>query len=61
MSTPTRRHDGSAALLTGRAAAVALAAILTASFMELLDATIVSVAAPRSPGTSAPARPRSSG
>ncbi|MBB6550281.1 MFS transporter [Nonomuraea rubra] len=46
MSTPTRRHDGSAALLTGRAAAVALAAILTASFMELLDATIVSVAAP---------------
>jgi MFS family permease len=34
------------ALLTGRTAAVVLAAILTASFMELLDATIVSVAAP---------------
>jgi EmrB/QacA subfamily drug resistance transporter len=49
MSTPTRSHSGRAApaaLLTGRTAAVVLAAILTASFMELLDATIVSVAAP---------------
>ncbi|MFD0474317.1 MFS transporter [Nonomuraea thailandensis] len=49
MSAPTRRHGGRAApeaLLTGRTAAVVLAAILTASFMELLDATIVSVAAP---------------
>ncbi|MFI7644344.1 MFS transporter [Nonomuraea sp. NPDC049400] len=49
MTTPTRRHSGGAApvpLLSGRKAAVVLAAILTASFMELLDATIVSVAAP---------------
>ncbi|WP_049558359.1 MFS transporter [Nonomuraea sp. SBT364] len=35
-----------AALLSGRPAVLVLAAILTASFMELLDATIVSVALP---------------
>ncbi|MEV4220729.1 MFS transporter [Nonomuraea sp. NPDC049725] len=34
------------ALLTGRPAVLVLAAVLTASFMELLDATIVSVALP---------------
>ncbi|MGW5688505.1 MFS transporter [Nonomuraea sp. NPDC003754] len=49
MTTPTRRHGDGAApalFLTGRTATVVLAAVLTASFMELLDATIVSVAAP---------------
>ncbi|MGV9309733.1 MFS transporter [Nonomuraea sp. NPDC003727] len=49
MTTPTRRHGDRTApalFLTGRTATVVLAAVLTASFMELLDATIVSVAAP---------------
>ncbi|MEU0485567.1 MFS transporter [Streptosporangium sp. NPDC006013] len=49
MTTSTRPHGGGAAtpaLLSGRAAFVVLAVILIADFMELLDATIVSVAAP---------------
>ncbi|MCG5220210.1 MFS transporter [Streptosporangium sp. KLBMP 9127] len=50
MTTTSHRSDGggttTTALLTGRTAAVVLAAILIAAFMELLDATIVSVAAP---------------
>ncbi|MFI6596086.1 MFS transporter [Nonomuraea sp. NPDC050536] len=49
MTTPTHLNGGGAppaTLVSGRTAAVVLAAILTASFMELLDATIVSVAAP---------------
>ncbi|WP_245642543.1 MFS transporter [Nonomuraea candida] len=37
---------GGGAVLSGRRAVAVLAAILTASFMELLDATIVTVAAP---------------
>ena len=49
MTTSTRPHSGGAAtpaLLSGRTAFVVLAVILIADFMELLDATIVSVAAP---------------
>jgi EmrB/QacA subfamily drug resistance transporter len=49
MTTSTRSHSGGAAtpaLLSGRTAFVVLAVILIADFMELLDATIVSVAAP---------------
>ncbi|MFE3454253.1 MFS transporter [Nonomuraea sp. NPDC059194] len=49
MPATTRLHDGgttTSPLLAGRTAMAVLAAILTASFMELLDATIVSVAAP---------------
>ncbi|MCK9868465.1 MFS transporter [Nocardiopsis dassonvillei] len=49
MSTSSRaRADGATAYLplTGRTAVLVLAVILTADFMELLDATIVSVAAP---------------
>ncbi|MDA0563333.1 MFS transporter [Streptomonospora sp. S1-112] len=49
-TTPSRRRGGgppdTAAPLTGRRAAVVLATVLIAAFMELLDATIVSVAAP---------------
>ncbi|WP_106400128.1 MFS transporter [Actinocorallia populi] len=43
---PRSGDDAAPALLTGRAALAVLAAILAASFMELLDATIVSLAAP---------------
>lgn len=49
MTTSTRPQSGGAAapaLLSGRTAFVVLAVILIADFMELLDATIVSVAAP---------------
>ncbi|WP_283135082.1 MFS transporter [Rhizohabitans arisaemae] len=49
MSTHALHHDRGAAtpaLLSGKTAAVVLAAILIAEFVELLDATIVSVAAP---------------
>ncbi|MFG3437923.1 MFS transporter [Nonomuraea sp. NPDC047897] len=48
MTTPTHLQGGTAppTPLSGRTAAVVLTAILAASFMELLDATIVSVAAP---------------
>ncbi|WP_329430654.1 MFS transporter [Streptosporangium sp. NBC_01495] len=48
MTTSTRPHDSGAttSLLSGRAAFVVLTVILIAAFMELLDATIVSVAAP---------------
>ncbi|MFI6799954.1 MFS transporter [Streptosporangium canum] len=48
VTTSPRRHGGATtpALLSGRTAVVVLAAILIADFMELLDATIVSVAAP---------------
>ncbi|GII93988.1 MFS transporter [Sinosporangium siamense] len=49
MTTSTRPQSGGAAapaLLYGRIAFVVLAVILIADFMELLDATIVSVAAP---------------
>ncbi|WP_165781244.1 MFS transporter [Streptosporangium minutum] len=48
MTTSPRLHGGATtpALLSGRTAVVVLAAILVADFMELLDATIVSVAAP---------------
>lgn len=48
MTTSPRLHGGATtpALLSGRTAVVVLAAILIADFMELLDATIVSVAAP---------------
>ncbi|WP_433415901.1 MFS transporter [Microtetraspora malaysiensis] len=48
ITTSSRRHSGATPTpLSGRAAAVVLAAVLIASFMELLDATIVSVAAPQ--------------
>ncbi|MEV0616318.1 MFS transporter [Nonomuraea sp. NPDC050404] len=49
VSPLTGSGDGSttAAFLSGRKAVLVLAAILVADFMELLDATIVSVAAPR--------------
>lgn len=49
MTTSTRPRSGAAAapaLLHGRTAFVVLSVILIADFMELLDATIVSVAAP---------------
>ncbi|RJL33159.1 MFS transporter [Bailinhaonella thermotolerans] len=49
MSTHTSSRapaDAGPVLLTGKTAGVVLAAILIAAFMELLDATIVSVAAP---------------
>ncbi|MDF5751936.1 MFS transporter [Spongiactinospora sp. TRM90649] len=49
MTTSTRPPSGDAAapaLLRGRTAFIVLAVILMADFMELLDATIVSVAAP---------------
>ncbi|GAA2397579.1 MFS transporter [Nonomuraea africana] len=49
MPTSTRSSGGgpaTSALLSGRTAVVVLAVILIADFMELLDATIVSVAAP---------------
>lgn len=49
MTTSTHPHRGGATtptLLSGRTAFVVLAVILIADFMELLDATIVSVAAP---------------
>ncbi|MFC9970949.1 MFS transporter [Spirillospora sp. NPDC127200] len=49
MTTSTHPHHGggtTTAFLSGRRAFLVLAAILVADFMELLDATIVSVAAP---------------
>ncbi|NRQ40664.1 MFS transporter, partial [Nonomuraea sp. NN258] len=48
MATLSPRRPGAPdpGLLSGRAAVVVLAAVLIAAFMELLDATIVSVAAP---------------
>ncbi|WP_433350396.1 MFS transporter [Microtetraspora malaysiensis] len=48
ITTSSRHHSGATPTpLSGRAAAVVLAAVLIAAFMELLDATIVSVAAPQ--------------
>lgn len=46
MTAPPAAATGPPPLLTGRTAAVALAVVLVAAFMELLDATIVGVAAP---------------
>ncbi|MFC7565084.1 hypothetical protein ACFQU9_18035 [Actinomadura namibiensis] len=63
MPTSTRPHrDATApAPLSGRAAAAVLAVILLAAFMELLDATIVSVAAAAIAADLRAARPRCSG
>ncbi len=46
--TPTEpsEHSAGSAGMTGRAAAVALAVVLSASFMDLQDATLITVAAP---------------